>query len=300
MPICPSYGLLTADFPASTRGVGIFADGRASPTVGSRRDLKHGGVSWPGPPFTRNAPCLVRSTRRPVRGPRSRSCRTARNPPGRPVPRPSRAAARTRNRCAAVPLAGVQDEPARGSRPDRHARRARLRPGPLADLGARQHQPVHPGRPAFRHAGSAAARHAGGTDLRLRRAVLLPAGAQPAQLPPHRVRHHHGPALPVHADRLSGAHLAGLARPALPGPGHAGRRQHRRHRRHGLPGRPVRRRRAGGTRWPGCCCPDTSASSPACPGTPPSRSPPSACWPGCSRSGPAARSWPPRSSPTAR
>ena len=157
--------------------------------------------------------------------------------------RPPRAAARTRDRRAAVPLAGVEDEPARGGRPDRHARRARLRAGPLADLGARQHQPVHPGRPAFRHAGPAAARHAGGTDLRLRRAVLLPAGAQSAQLPPHRVRHHHGPALPVHADRLSRAHLAGLARPALPGPGHAGRRQHRRHRRPGLPGRHVRRRR---------------------------------------------------------
>ena len=107
----------------------------------------------------------------------------------------------------------------------------------------RQHQPVHPGRPAFRHASSAAAWHAGGTDLRLRRAVLLPAGAQSAQLPPDRVRHHHGPALPVHADRLSGADLAGLARPALPGPHHAGRRQHRRRRRPGLPGRPVRRRR---------------------------------------------------------
>ena len=55
----------------------------------------------------------------------------------------------------------------------------------------------------------------------------------------------------------------------------------------------------GRTRSPGCCCPDTSASSPACPGTPPSRSPPPACWPGCSRSG-APPSWPPPFSPTAR
>ena len=130
-----------------------------------------------------------------------------------------------------------------GGRPDRHARRACLHTGPLAYLGARQHQPVHPGRPAFRHASSAAARHAGGTDLRLRRAVLLPASGQSAQLPPDRVRHHHGPLLPVHADRLSRAHLAGLARPALPGPHHAGRRQRRRHRRPGVPGRHVRHRR---------------------------------------------------------
>ena len=141
----------------------------------------------------------------------------------------------------AVPLAGVQDEPPGRARADRHARRGRLHPGSLADLGARPHQPVHPGRPALRHAVPAAARHAGGQDVRLRRAVLLPAGAEPAELPPHRVRHHHGPALPVHADRLPRAHLADLGRAALPGPGHAGRDQHRRHRGAGLPGRHVRR-----------------------------------------------------------
>ena len=142
----------------------------------------------------------------------------------------------------AVPLAGVKDEPPGGARPDRHARRGRLHPGSLADLGARPHQPVHPDRPALRYAVPIAARHAGGQDVRLRRAVLLPAGAEPAELPPHRVRHHHGPALPVHADRLPRAHLADLGRTARPGPGHAGRDQHRRHRGAGLPGRHVRRR----------------------------------------------------------
>ena len=109
-----------------------------------------------------------------------------------------------------------QDEPARRGRPDRHCSPRSPSPWPAGRPGRRQHQPVHPGRPAFRHAGPAAARHTGRADLRLRRAVLLPAGAQSAQLSPHRVRHHHGPALPVHADRLSRAHLAASPSASMP------------------------------------------------------------------------------------
>ena len=43
-----------------------------------------------------------------------------------------------------------------------------------------------------------------------------------------------------------------------------------------------------------------SGSSPACPGTPPNRSPPSACWPACPPPGAARRYWPPCCWPTGR
>ncbi len=99
-PTCPSCGLLTGISGFRYGGLRIFTGGRASLTVGSRRGSKHGGVSWPGPPFTRNAACLVKSTYRPARGPRSRSCRTARNSPSRPALPPLSAARPARGRLA--------------------------------------------------------------------------------------------------------------------------------------------------------------------------------------------------------
>ena len=113
--------------------------------------------------------------------------------------------------------------------------------GPAGPAGRPQHHRAAPDRHGLRQPGPGAAR---GVRLlrfhRLRRPVLLPDGAGSGQPAQDRVRHHHGRAVPVHADRLLRAGLAAVGRAARGGAVRAGRDQRRGARRARLPGRPGR------------------------------------------------------------
>ena len=113
--------------------------------------------------------------------------------------------------------------------------------GPADPAGRPQHHQAAADRHGLRQPGPGAARGVGLLRFhRLRRAVLLPDGAGSGQPAQDRVRHHHGRAVPVHADRVLRAGVGAGGRAARGGAVHTGRDQRRGARCPRLPGRPAR------------------------------------------------------------
>ena len=153
--------------------------------------------------------------------------------------RPSGPGGRHRPAGLAKPAAG-RDGPGGRSRADRLRGRARRDRRPADPARPRRHHRAAADRHRIRQPGPGAARGIRLPALdRLRRPVLLPPGAGSGEPAQDGVRHHHGRAVPVHADRLLRAGLAGVARPSHRGALRAGRDQRRRARRARLPGRPA-------------------------------------------------------------
>ena len=137
----------------------------------------------------------------------------------------------------ALPAAG----PGRAARDHHLPGRAGRDRGPADPAGRPQHHQAAADRHGLRQPGPGAARGVGLPRFhRLRRAVLLPDGAGSGQPAQDRVRHHHGRAVPVHADRVLRAGVGAVGRPARGGAVRAGRDQRRGARRPRLPGRPAR------------------------------------------------------------